>query len=215
MELIKLKIKRQAVKDGNSQLIIDSFKEACVKLDTSIIEPLLNEDQYFEEKDKFRFLAFLNSQFDYAKSIGNDRTTMRYGKCGLCELGHITHEWFGADGKILFAYIIQQKDGEIQDIFNCNASSGWFEKWWLNSDFIMLSDVASLEYNTHYGFRDKIVVALLVPNLWIIPIEGCILLTPRLEIYGVIRKLIANNEIKVVVGGPTDHKFLYICFASL
>ncbi|MDL5514820.1 hypothetical protein QSE00_23625 [Arenibacter sp. M-2] len=39
-----------------------------------------------------------------------------------------TYEYFGDDGKIRFAYIIEKKEEEIKNIFNCNASSGWFKK---------------------------------------------------------------------------------------
>lgn len=128
MELIKLKVKEQSSKGTEARLIINSFIDACVKLDTKIIEPLLSEEQYFEEKDKYRFLAFLKGQFKAAKAKGFERTVLGRGKCEMCVIGHDTHEFFGADGKIMFSYIIEQKDGEIKDIYNCNASSGWFKK---------------------------------------------------------------------------------------
>ena len=128
MELIKLKVKEQSSKGTEARLIINSFIDACVKLDTKIIEPLLDEDHYFEEKDKYRFLAFLKGQFDFARAKGFDRTILKYGKCGMCVMGHSTYEFYGADAKIRFAYIIEQKDNEIKDIYNCNVSSGWFKK---------------------------------------------------------------------------------------
>ncbi|WP_281541561.1 hypothetical protein [Maribacter aestuarii] len=128
MELIKLKVKEQASKGSEARLIINSFIDACTKLDTKIIEPLLDEDQYFEEKDKYRFLAFLKGQFDFARSKGFDSTILKYGECGMCVMGHSTYEFYGADGKIRFAYIIEQRDGEVKDIYNCNVSSGWLMK---------------------------------------------------------------------------------------
>jgi len=128
MELIKLKVKAKASKGTEANLIINSFIEACTKLDTNLIEPLLNEEQYFEEKNKWKFLAFLKGQFAAAKGKGCDRTILGRGKCEMCVIGHDTYEFFGADRKIRFSYIIEEKDGEIKDIYNCNASSGWFKK---------------------------------------------------------------------------------------
>ena len=126
MELIKLKVKEQASTGTEAEYIIKSFVDACIKLDTLIIEPLLNEGQYFEEKDKWAFLAFLKRQFDAAKQIGLNKTILKYGSCKMCIYGHISYEFFGEDGKIRFAYIIEKEDDKIIDIYNCNASSGWF-----------------------------------------------------------------------------------------
>ncbi|TDT41962.1 hypothetical protein CLV90_3195 [Maribacter spongiicola] len=128
MELIKLKVREHNSKGSNATLITDKFIESCTKLDASIFESLIDEDQYFENKDKYEFLSFLKAQFDHAKKIGLDKTIVGYGSCGACQVGCRTHEFFGADGKIRFAYLINQKDGEVKDIFNCNASSGWFKK---------------------------------------------------------------------------------------
>ena len=128
MELIKLKVKPEASKGNAAEEITNKFIEACIQLDASIIEPLLNEDQYFDDLDKYRFLDFLKGQFEAARAIGLNRTILHHGTCGLCEIGHSTYEFFGEDGKIRFAYIIEKKKNEIKNIFNCNASSGWFKK---------------------------------------------------------------------------------------
>ena len=128
MEILKLGIREQAVKSGHSELIINSFIESCIKLETNLLEPLFNEEQYFENKNKWEFLAFLKKQFDFAKAKGLERTIVRHGICGFCKIGHRTNEFIEEDGKIRFAYIIEQKDGEIKDIYNCNASSGWNSK---------------------------------------------------------------------------------------
>tara|TARA_R110002049_G_scaffold308133_1_gene511032 strand:- start:5856 stop:6245 length:390 start_codon:yes stop_codon:yes gene_type:complete len=128
MELIKLKVKQVAGKGEAAKMIVYSFIQACTKLDASILEPLINEDQLFDDLDKYRFLDFLKGQFDYAKELGFTETIMQRGKCGLCIIGHSTFEFYGKDGKIRFAYIIEEKEGEIKNIFNCNASSGWHTK---------------------------------------------------------------------------------------
>lgn len=128
MGLIKLQIKKQVAKGNSAEEITNRFIEACIKLDASIFEPLIEEDKYFDYISKYDFLASLKKQFDFAKSKGFDSTIVKSGSCGICVLNHETLEFFGADGTIRFAYIIEQKDGEIKDIYNCNASSGWFKK---------------------------------------------------------------------------------------
>ena len=128
MELIKLKVKQVAGKGETAKMIVYSFIQACTNLDASILEPLINEEQLFDDLDKYRFLDFLKGQFDYAKELGFTETIMRRGKCEMCVIGHPSYEFYGEDGKIRFAYIIEEKEGEVKNIFNCNASSGWFKK---------------------------------------------------------------------------------------
>ncbi|MDO6602000.1 hypothetical protein [Arenibacter palladensis] len=128
MELIKLKVKQVAGKGETAKMIVYSFIQACTNLDASILEPLINEDQLFDDLDKYRFLDFLKGQFDYAKELGLKETIMRRGKCQMCVIGHPSYEFYSEDGKIRFAYIIEEKEGEVKNIFNCNASSGWFKK---------------------------------------------------------------------------------------
>jgi hypothetical protein len=69
-QLIKLKTKQETSTIDQSQLIKETFLKACKNLDASIFEPLIDEDQYFEDLDKYRFLNSMKSQFDYLKSIG-------------------------------------------------------------------------------------------------------------------------------------------------
>lgn len=65
-DLIKLKAKPES----DSAYIKETFLKACQKLDASIFEPLIDEDEYFEELDKYRFLQSMKSQFDYLKGLG-------------------------------------------------------------------------------------------------------------------------------------------------
>ncbi|WP_421808756.1 hypothetical protein [Flagellimonas sp.] len=126
MELIKLKIKKEASSGEFATIITNSFIEACVNLDTSIIEPLIHEDSLFDDLDKYRFLAFLRAQFDSAKEQGLKKMIVKPGKCGLCIRGHSSFEFYGKGPKPRFAYVIETENGEVKNIFNCNASSGWF-----------------------------------------------------------------------------------------
>ncbi|WP_276168668.1 hypothetical protein [Zobellia alginiliquefaciens] len=124
-ELIKLKIKSEATTGKTAQKITSHFIEACLNLDCSILEPMIDEDQYFEELDKYRFLASLKQQFDWAIARGATNITMRKGKCEICVIGHSTYEFYGNRAKPEFAYIINTRKNGIRDIFLCNGSSGW------------------------------------------------------------------------------------------
>ncbi|WP_282055668.1 hypothetical protein [Maribacter luteus] len=124
VELIKLKVKEGASSGKLAQKIIEKFIKACLALDASIFEPMIEENQYFEEKDKYRFLASLQEQFDWAVARGAKDVIMRKGKCGLCVIGHETYEFYGNKQTPEFAYIINTNKHGVKDIFLCNGSSG-------------------------------------------------------------------------------------------
>lgn len=124
-DLIKLTIKSEANSGEPAQKIISHFIKACLNLDCSVLEPMIDEDQYFEELDKYRFLASLKQQFDWAIARGASNITMRKGKCEMCVIGHITYEFYGSKAKPEFAYIINTNKKGIRDIFLCNESSGY------------------------------------------------------------------------------------------
>ncbi len=47
-----------------SQIIIDKFIESCLKLDASIFEPYMKEEELFEDKEKYLFLGKLRDMFN-------------------------------------------------------------------------------------------------------------------------------------------------------
>ena len=124
MELIKLKVKKEASTGEQAQKIIDRFIQACLALDCSILEPMIDENQYFEDLDKYRFLSSLKEQFTWAIARGAKNITLKKGKCKMCVLGQSVYEFYNSKNIIEFAYIINTKRDEIQDIFLCNSSSG-------------------------------------------------------------------------------------------
>lgn len=126
-ELIKLKTKQETSSRDNSQLIKESFLNACQNLDASIFEPLIDEDTYFEELDKYRFLQSMKEQFDYLKSERIKEVKLVMGKCEMCFVGAQVYEFYVQPniGKSAFSYNIQEKNGEIKDIFRCNLSDGY------------------------------------------------------------------------------------------
>ena len=135
-ELIKLKTKQESSTKDHSQLIKKTFLKACQKLDASIFEPLIDEDQYFEELDKYRFLQSMKSQFDYLKGLGLEEVKLSMGTCKMCFVGDKVYEFYKEPnkGKPAFAYNIKEENGCIKDIFRCNLSTGYERDARNNSD---------------------------------------------------------------------------------
>ena len=123
-ELIKLRIKEAASGGYLAHFIIQKFVESCVKLDASIFEPLIQEEQYFQNVNKYLFLHSLKKEFDRVKESGLTETTYIKGKCRGCYNGELNYEFYGDSNKPEFAYIIHKEQGGIKDIFICNFSSG-------------------------------------------------------------------------------------------
>lgn len=125
-QLIKLMVKEESSTGEQAKRIIESFIQSCINLDASIFEPMIEEDQYFDDLDKYQFLAFLRAQFDSAKQQGFKKMIVKTGRCEMCLKGHLTYEFYGNGPYPRFAYVIETENGEAKNIFNCNASSGWF-----------------------------------------------------------------------------------------
>ena len=122
-ELIKLKIKTKS----NSVLIKETFLKACQNLNASLFEELIDEEQYFQELDKYRFLDSMKTQFDYLITKGIKSTVMKRGVCKMCYLGEKVYEFYSDlnQDKPVFAYNIKEDKGKIKDIFRCNFSDGY------------------------------------------------------------------------------------------
>ncbi|MET6989170.1 hypothetical protein [Sediminicola arcticus] len=126
-ELIKLKTKQETSSRANSQFIKETFLKACRTLDASLFEPLIDEEQYFQDLDKYRFLHSMKKQFDYLRGRGVKKVELVMGTCKMCFKGDTVHEFYVVpnEGKPAFAYNIQELQMEIKDIFRCNYSDGY------------------------------------------------------------------------------------------
>ena len=121
---------KQHAVQSQSQLIINAFIKSCKALDASIFEPFMEDENVFEDKSKYLFLAELKSLFDSYKN----REHLSYdiydkdGTCAGCLYGRsikvfsvilVGRQIF----KDKFAFVIEQKDGILMDIFRCNLFS--------------------------------------------------------------------------------------------
>lgn len=114
------------IQPGHFQVIIEAFIQSCKTLDVSIFEPFMEENNVFEDKNKYLFLASLKSLFESYK-------TKKYlccdvfvhdGICTGCEKGK-NLKIFSVilSGKVIFkdqfAFIIEKKDEILMDIYRC------------------------------------------------------------------------------------------------
>jgi len=111
----------------HSKLIIDAFVESCITLDASIFEPYMDEENVFEDKDKYLFLASIKELFDSYKDkkaviINVD---VEDDTCKGCQYGKpIKLFSVKGRGRIIFtgqfAYRINVEKGILIDIYRCN-----------------------------------------------------------------------------------------------
>ena len=117
---------QQQAQPGHSQTIIDAFIASCKALDASIFEPFMEEDNVFEDKNKYLFLASLKTLFDRYKSIEHlcSDVYLQDGICSGCQFGK-TVKLFSVvlSGRKIFkdqfAYVIEKKNGILIDIYRC------------------------------------------------------------------------------------------------
>jgi len=121
---------QQVAQTDHSKLIIDAFVESCKALDASIFESFMDEENIFESKDKYLFLASMKELFDSFK----DRkavfinVNVEDGICKGCQYGkHIklfsVKGWGRVIFKSQFAYRVDVEKGILKDIFRCNLYS--------------------------------------------------------------------------------------------
>ena len=104
--------------------IKNKFIKSCELLDASIFEPLIDEDHFFQDLDKYRFLQSLKNEFDTWKQKGFTKTVLIESTCSGCHLGHKAYQFHTNNLTPAFAYIIHEEKCKIIDIFMCNQSKG-------------------------------------------------------------------------------------------
>lgn len=114
-----------------SDLILSKFLESCLNLDAAIFEPYINEDDYFEDVEKYTFLYQLHGLFEeFRKDTLDDFTVkMKHSECKGCAKGKPVYrfEVYNNDTKIMvndFAFLIDMRDGVLNDIYRCYDFAG-------------------------------------------------------------------------------------------
>ena len=118
---------QQKAASNQSERIVDAFIKSCKALDASIFEPFMEEENVFEDKNKYLFLASLRICFEEFK---NDKPksidiVVNDGICKGCKYGRKV-KIFSINGSDSvkyndrFAYVIEKGNGILKDIFRCN-----------------------------------------------------------------------------------------------
>ena len=123
-ELIKLKFKQESVSVKKRNDVVNAFIDACCKLDPSIFEPFMEEDDVFEDLSKWDFMTEFRDRLWSHSSDDVKKLYPRLGKCKGCKCDTQTHEFYDIKDKFKFAYLIEKEDDIVKDIYVCNLSSG-------------------------------------------------------------------------------------------
>ena len=107
--------------------VIEQFIEGCKKLDAGIIEKVIDEDDVFENKSKYEFLANLKELFGIIKSKKTDQLNViaTDDHCKGCSFGKpvkIFSVYTSGSTKPFwdFAFVIEIDKGVLKDIYQCN-----------------------------------------------------------------------------------------------
>jgi hypothetical protein len=124
-----LKTKSESAQENtsiNSELIIQKFVESCRKLDANIFEPFIHEDDIFQDKEKYLFLASLKKLFDkFRNSISGEIPIEATDDiCTGCSFGKpikiftiypsVKNPWLKR-----FGFVIDTEKGQLKDIYQC------------------------------------------------------------------------------------------------
>ncbi|MEJ7827212.1 MAG: hypothetical protein WKF91_03425 [Segetibacter sp.] len=114
-----------------SQTIIDKFIECCLKLDASIFKPYMHDDDVFEEKEKYAFLAQLYGMLDeFARDTLDDFTvTLKDTICNGCVKGYPVKHFKVRNNESQksigeFAFLIEIEKDILKDIYRCYDYKG-------------------------------------------------------------------------------------------
>ena len=110
-----------------SELIISQFIEGCKKLDAGIIEKVVDEDDIFENKSKYKFLTDIKELFDSFKfkKSGQLNVAVTDNHCQGCSFGKpikifSVYEIERINPMREFAFVIIEENGILKDIYQCN-----------------------------------------------------------------------------------------------
>lgn len=132
--MVKLKVSTRLFSQQHSNIseqIVQAFIMSCMKLDASIFEPLMNEEDVFEEKEKYLFLAQLKEIFEDFRqdTLDEFKVTMKETTCNGCEPGkQVKHFeiYHSQSGRYAgdFAFLIDVDNGRLKDIYQCYDYAG-------------------------------------------------------------------------------------------
>lgn len=146
----------QIQKPKNSQIVMDKFIECCVKLDASIFEPYMQEEEMFDNKSKSQFLTELKELFENkAKKAKNAiKVSITNEICRRCKSGHRVHNFELREGENNvpfneFGFRIETDNGVLKDIQRCNFYKEHHHDWFRMDPRKKAKLESSKEYLNH------------------------------------------------------------------
>jgi len=138
--IIHLKTKKAFLDKINitkSNEVLECFVKSCLNLDAGIFEPMMSENEIFENKEKYDFLNSLKKLFDEMR----DENTVSFDVsvsddiCYGCTYGkpvknfkvHSLKKDPNKPGRFInrgqFAFLVELEDGILKDIYRCLSYS--------------------------------------------------------------------------------------------
>ena len=109
-----------------TNFLIARFVESCLNLDASIFEPYMQEDDVFEDKEKYLFLTELHGLFENFRedTLDDFNVTLKETICKGCAKGKpVKHfEVYKKESNIYvddFSFLIDVERGILKDIYRC------------------------------------------------------------------------------------------------
>lgn len=110
-----------------NQSIKEAFISACEKLDISAIEKLIEEEDNFEDRDKWSFLGKYKARFDNIRNKHGVKELFRgKGNCGNCYKGKEVVSFRDSKNDIYFGFLFREENNTIVDIWECNNFDDFF-----------------------------------------------------------------------------------------
>ena len=129
METIHLKTSKSFIERedfSQSKKVIEKFIESCLQLDISIFEPHMHEEDVFEDKEKYTFLADLKRSFDKIRNLtqNNFNINIEDRKCNDCSMGKTVKHFEVFNNKTnsyigSFGFLIDVENGMLKNIYRC------------------------------------------------------------------------------------------------
>lgn len=125
--MIKLKIKPEVAVTEKANEVVNAFIDACCKMDPSVLEPFMNEEDVFEDKEKWEFLTHFRNKLWNINDVPGEKLYVKLGKCLGCKCytDLHAHEFYDNKGEFYFAYMIEEDESGVVDIYECHMSSGF------------------------------------------------------------------------------------------
>jgi hypothetical protein len=106
---------------------INSIWYAIMKMDTNLLNFLLEDDIDYEDIGKQGFIEKLNDRFNDHKTRGDSELFMDFDHCKLCNCNQPVCKFVGNRSGKHFALYFEMENKEIKDIYHCN--------WYGDMDF--------------------------------------------------------------------------------